>query len=66
MYEYKGIYYGEESERKYFEGGAHFKYLHLYKILDKLSKEQKRQQEQQRTERENPDILIINVIKFLL
>jgi len=39
MEEYKGIYYGDESERKYFEGGAHFKYIKLYKILEKIARE---------------------------
>lgn len=39
MEEYKGIYYGDESERKFFEGGAHFKYSKLYRILEKLAKE---------------------------
>jgi len=39
MEEYKGIYYGDESERKYYEGGAHFKYINLYKILEKIAKE---------------------------
>ena len=39
MDEYKGIYYGDESERKYFEGGAHFQYIKLYKILEKISRE---------------------------
>ena len=39
MDEYKGIYYGDESERKYFEGGAHFKYIKLYKILEKIATE---------------------------
>ena len=39
MEEYKGIYYGDDTERKFFEGGAHFKYSKLYKILEKLAKE---------------------------
>ena len=39
MEEYKGIYYGDESERKFFEGGAHFKYIKLYKALEKIAKE---------------------------
>ena len=39
MEEYKGIYYGDESERKYFEGGAHFKYIKLYRILEKIARE---------------------------
>lgn len=39
MEEYKGIYYGDEVEQKYYEGGAHFKYNKLYKILEKIAKE---------------------------
>ena len=39
MEEYKGIYYGDESERKFFEGGAHFKYIKLYKALEKIALE---------------------------
>ena len=39
MEEYKGIYYGDEEEEHYYEGGAHFKHSKLYKILEKLSKE---------------------------
>ena len=33
MENYKGIYYNEEREPKLYEGGAHFKYNQLYKIL---------------------------------
>ena len=36
--DYKGIFYEDNSERKYYEGGAHFKYKDLYKILEELSK----------------------------
>ncbi len=36
MEEYKGIYYGDTNEQKFYEGGAHFKYSDLYKILEKL------------------------------
>ena len=62
MDEYKGIYYGEDSDRKYFEGGAHFKYLHLYKILDKLSKEQKKLESQSKSyEKKNMANLLLNV-----
>lgn len=41
MAEYKGIYYDDNSKEKYFEGGAHFRYKQLYKILEKLSAAQK-------------------------
>ena len=33
MENYKGIYYNEEKEPKLYEGGAHFKYKNLFKIL---------------------------------
>ena len=33
MENYKGIYYKEEKEPKLYEGGAHFKYNKLFKIL---------------------------------
>ena len=41
MQEYKGIYYGDTNEQKFYEGGAHFKYSDLYKILEKLYQIQK-------------------------
>ena len=33
MDNYKGIYYNESKEQKYFEGGAHFRYKDLFKTL---------------------------------
>ena len=33
MEEYKGIYYNESKEEKFFEGGAHFRYKDLFQIL---------------------------------
>ena len=36
MENYKGIYYNESKEQKYFEGGAHFKYKDLFMILKAL------------------------------
>lgn len=33
MENYKGIYYNDSKEKKYFEGGAHFKYDSLFKTL---------------------------------
>ena len=38
MEEYKGIYYNENTQHKYYEGGAHFKYNELYQILEEISK----------------------------
>ena len=41
MADYKGIYYRDNSKQRFFEGGAHFKYKQLYKILEKISASQK-------------------------
>ena len=38
--EYKGIFYDDNSERKYYEGGAHFSYDALVNILKNLKKQQ--------------------------
>ena len=40
MQEYKGIYYGDDNEQKFYEGGAHFKYKSLYQILELICLEQ--------------------------
>ena len=43
MNEYKGIYYNQKSTKvKYYEGGAHFKYIELFRILMKISKKEKK------------------------
>ena len=39
MYNYKGIFYKEEKQKKYYEGGAHFSYSELVYELNKLIKE---------------------------
>lgn len=38
--EYKGIYYKKAKEQKFYEGRAHFKYIDLYSLLDKLKTKQ--------------------------
>ena len=38
--DYKGIFYEDNSERKYYEGGAHFSYEALYQILKNIKKQQ--------------------------
>ena len=48
MREYKGIYYGDDTEKKYFEGGAHFKYIKLYKILEQIAYEQKLKEKEEK------------------
>ena len=68
MDEYKGIYYGEESERKFYEGGAHFRYLNLYKALEKLSKEQKQKKIREKSNQKdklNNILLCVNNVNNL-
>ena len=45
MLNYKGIFYKEEKEKKYYEGGAHFKYSDLVRILLALIKEENKNSE---------------------
>ena len=39
MHDYKGIYYGECKDQHFYEGGAHFKYIELYRRLEILFKQ---------------------------
>ena len=42
--EYKGIYYrNEEKDQRFYEGGAHFKYSQLYKILSLLAEQKEKE-----------------------
>ena len=45
MLNYKGIFYKEEKEKKYYEGGAHFKYSDLVRILLALIKDENKNTE---------------------
>ena len=40
MDNYKGLYYKESKEQRYYEGGAHFSYEELYEVLLYLKEEQ--------------------------
>ena len=40
MDNYKGLYYKESKEQKFYEAGAHFSYEELYEILLYLKEEQ--------------------------
>ena len=34
--EYNGVFYGDNQDKKYYEGGAHFSYKELHKRLNDL------------------------------
>lgn len=38
MEEYKGIFYNDNSEKRFYEGGAHFRYSDLVKALSIIKK----------------------------
>ena len=38
MEEYKGLYYNDNTEQQFYEGGAHFRCKDLYQILEELVK----------------------------
>jgi len=42
MENYKGIFYNDHEEKKYYEGGAHFKYSDLVRELNKLCQDPKK------------------------
>ena len=59
--EYKGIFYNETKEKRYYEGGAHFKYKQLFSVLSQLAKAQSEkspsaQQKQLTTSQSMPSI----------
>jgi hypothetical protein len=35
---YKIFKYNDNAEQQYYEGGAHFKYKELYKVLEEIAK----------------------------
>jgi hypothetical protein len=54
--EYKGYFYGNDEEKDYYEGGAHFSYFELYSILEKLSKQTQARQRSAQNQK------VINII----
>ena len=61
MYNYKGIFYKEEKEKKYYEGGAHFRYSELVSELNKL-KERNNDNEniQMNSSRDSKEIIFLS------
>ena len=70
MENYKGIYYKETKEQKYYEGGAHFPYKVLYNILLNLGGVIYNDEYINNGNNYNPDYLLIkkqnekNIIKY--
>ena len=61
MDNYKGLYYKESKEQKFYEAGAHFSYEELYEILLYLKEEQDKKKLKVRKRRKLIKIKIIKI-----
>lgn len=64
MQEYKGLYYNDNTEQQYYEGGAHFRYKDLYQILEELVKKANSKKIPKTIKHVSPHILISYEIIF--
>ena len=53
MDNYKGLYYKESKEQRFYEGGAHFSYIELYEILLYLKEHQEKKRKSGEQPKEN-------------
>ena len=67
MLNYKGLFFNKSKEKKYYEGGAHFKYSDLVSALVELQKDDKNNQETINSKKEEDNchnnLIIDNNIK---
>ena len=56
MLNYKGLFYNDQKQKKYYEGGAHFKYKHLVKVLEELKKKQDEKESEEKTHNKNKSL----------
>ena len=56
MQNYKGLFYNDQKQKKYYEGGAHFKYKHLVKVLEELKKKQDEKESEEKTHNKNKSL----------
>ena len=52
MDNYKGLYYKESKEQRFYEAGAHFSYIELYEILLYLKEYQDKKRESEEKQKE--------------
>ena len=62
MINYKGLFYNEDRDKKYYEGGAHFKYSDLVNALLELQKDAKINQETITSKKEKNNC--VNIFKI--
>jgi hypothetical protein len=65
MLNYKGIFYNEDKEKKFYEGGAHFKYLDLVNALIELIKEKNNNIDDDNSKNKSEDLVSLNNEKII-
>ena len=66
MLNYKGIFYNDDKEKKFYEGGAHFKYLELVNALIELIREKKNNSDFDNSKNPTEDLATYYNDKFLI
>ena len=56
MLNYKGLFYNDQKQKKYFEGGAHFKYKDLVKVLEELKEKQDEKENEDKAHNKNKSL----------
>ena len=56
MLNYKGLFYNDQKQKKYYEGGAHFKYKHLVKALEELKEKQDEKENEKKAHNKNKSL----------
>ena len=56
MLNYKGLFYNDQKQKKYYEGGAHFKYKDLVKVLEELKEKQDEKENEDKAHNKNKSL----------
>ena len=56
MLNYKGLFYNDQKEKLFHEGGAHFKYIDLVKILEELKEKQDKKESEEKVHNKNKSL----------
>jgi len=56
MLNYKGLFYNDQKQKHFYEGGAHFKYKHLVKALEELKQKQDEKENKDKIHNKNKSL----------
>jgi hypothetical protein len=56
MLNYKGLFYNDQKEKHFYEGGAHFKYIDLVKILEELKEKVDKKESEEKVHKKNKSL----------